>query len=660
MINPDPGSGRLRSLSLRMRMLFGTATLAVLVSVAFVGLIVSTNRLKTASGLRAHSELVIASANESEKLLLDLETGERGFMITGVPGFLGPWRSALDAFPAATARLAQLVADNPGQERIARAIRAAGASYIRGWSTPLIRIQRRDPAAARRLVAGGQGKREVDALRRRFTRLIDNEQALAVKRTSDANGSASRAQAFGIGGLAVSLALIAAFAIVLIRSIARPLARLGAATGQIAAGDLAARAKPGGPSEIAELVGSFNAMAEALQHGHGELVAATDRADSASVAKSEFLSRMSHELRTPLNAVIGFGQLLELDQLDERQHEHIEHILKAGRHLLELINEVLEISRIEAGQLALSPEAVPLRETVREVLALVTPLAAQRDVHLNADMTGLQEDGHVHADRQRLRQVLLNLLSNAIKYNRAGGRVDVSFQRTETGTVRTVVADTGIGIESRQLARAFEPFDRLGAEGSDVEGTGLGLTLSKRLVEAMNGSITVESELGHGTTFIVELNSADAPQVEQDAQQPSRDASLKSRIDPGATGQRLLYIEDNVSNLTLVERILERQPAVELIPAMQGSLGLDLAREHHPDLILLDLHLPDMAGDEVLRRLQADPSTRHIPVVVLSADANKRQSERLLHLGASNYLTKPLDIQRFLEVIAANLNAKEE
>jgi CheY-like chemotaxis protein/anti-sigma regulatory factor (Ser/Thr protein kinase) len=275
-------------------------------------------------------------------------------------------------------------------------------------------------------------------------------------------------------------------------------------------------------------------------------------------------------------------------------------------------------------------------------------------------MTGLQEDGHVHADRQRLRQVLLNLLSNAIKYNRAGGRVDVSFQRTETGTVRTVVADTGIGIESRQLARAFEPFDRLGAEGSDVEGTGLGLTLSKRLVEAMNGSITVESELGHGTTFIVELNSADAPQVEQDAQQPSRDASLKSRIDPGATGQRLLYIEDNVSNLTLVERILERQPAVELIPAMQGSLGLDLAREHHPDLILLDLHLPDMAGEEVLRRLQADPSTRHIPVVVLSADANKRQSERLLHLGASNYLTKPLDIQRFLEVIAANLNAKEE
>jgi len=383
---------------------------------------------------------------------------------------------------------------------------------------------------------------------------------------------------------------------------------------------------------------------------------ARDIADAANRAKSEFLSRMSHELRTPLNAVIGFGQLLEMDSLDGRSREHVQHILKGGRHLLELINEVLELSRIEAGELHISPEPVPLQETVREAVSLVQPLAAKRDIDVSADMSGLASDGHVYADRQRLKQVLLNLLSNAIKYNKDGGEVTVSFARTDAERIRIIVADTGIGIPPDRFSGVFEPFERLGAETSDVQGTGLGLALSRRIVEAMGGSISFESQIGQGTTFTVEFACVEAP---SDAAATTRNGEAINGVieAPGAKPHRILYIEDNLSNLTLVTHILERQVAVDLVPAMQGTLGIELAREHQPDLIILDLHLPDMPGDQVLRRLKADPVTSSIPVIVLSADAGKRQATRLMDAGAAEYLTKPLDVPLFLNAVAEQLAA---
>ncbi len=377
------------------------------------------------------------------------------------------------------------------------------------------------------------------------------------------------------------------------------------------------------------------------------------RAESASRAKSEFLARMSHELRTPLNSIIGFSQLLELEGLDPRQNEHVAYVLKAGGHLLELINEVLELAKIEAGRTTISPEPVALADTVRESLALVVPLAGEHDVTLEIDTDGLSHDWHVHADRQRLKQVLLNVLSNAIKYNRPGGRVDVSFAVTETGRVRTTIADTGIGIAPEQLVKLFEPFERLGAELTQIEGTGLGLALSKRLLEAMGGTIEVASESGTGTAVTIELAGAQRP---TGAHEPgTHDREPAELGDRASKRQVVLYIEDNLSNLTLVERILQRYPAVELLPAMQATIGLELARQHHPDLIVLDLHLPDMPGTDVLKRLKADPSTREIPVIVLTADASKSQSERVRALGAAAYLTKPLDVPRFLEIIADNL-----
>ena len=389
-------------------------------------------------------------------------------------------------------------------------------------------------------------------------------------------------------------------------------------------------------------------LALALEH-------AREAAQRANAAKSEFLARMSHELRTPLNAIVGFGQLLQLEELGPRQSEDVGHVLKAAGHLLALINEVLDLARIEAGQMTISPEPVALADTIHDALALVAPAARDRHVTLDANTNGLADDRHVLADRNRLKQVLLNLLSNAIKYNRPRGRVEVSYQMTERGRVRTSIVDTGIGIQPGELARLFEPFERLGAELTEVEGTGLGLTLSRGLIEAMGGTIEVDSQPGAGTTFVVELAAAERPGNDQYAGPARELAELGS---PDGKRQRILYIEDNLSNLTLVERILERYPGVELTSAMQGTLGLELARKHRTDLIVLDLHLPDMPGMEVLKRLKADQPTREIPVVVLTADASKGQSERVTQLGATDYLTKPLDVPKFIEVIALNLHAQ--
>jgi CheY-like chemotaxis protein len=376
------------------------------------------------------------------------------------------------------------------------------------------------------------------------------------------------------------------------------------------------------------------------------LAVARDQARDASRLKTEFLSRVSHELRTPLNAILGFGQLLQLDDLTQEQSESVDHMVRGGRHLLGLIDEVLDISRIETGSLALSVEVVDLLEVITETTDLIGPLAAEREITLEVPDPG-DCRWVVQADRQRLKQVLLNLASNAVKYNHHGGRIAIACAPAAEGRIAVTVRDTGPGIPPDKMERLFLPFDRLGAEQTDVQGTGLGLALSQGLMEAMGGTLTATSAEGQGTTFTLDLALSDRPADEDDQPPPELPA-----LDPVAGPEHtILYVEDNPSNLRLVERVLARRGGVRLLTAPEGEIVQELVRQQRPDLVLLDLHLPGIDGEEVLRRLRADPRTADLPVVMVSADVNPWYRERLLEAGADDYLTKPLDVPRFLEVV---------
>ena len=386
-----------------------------------------------------------------------------------------------------------------------------------------------------------------------------------------------------------------------------------------------------------------------------ELENARAQADKANRAKSEFLSSMSHELRTPLNAVLGFAQLMASDTPppSASQQRSLDQILNGGWYLLRLINEILDLSMIESGRVAMSREAMALTEVLRDCRAMITPQAQKRDITLT--FPTLAQPFYVHADLTRVKQVVINLLSNAIKYNRTGGSVLVECQQ-HGDRVRLSVRDTGNGLSAEQLQQLFQPFNRLGQEAGTEEGTGIGLVVTKQLVELMGGTLGVESEVGVGTLFWIELAASSAPELQlgEHAGNMGREPSADAPLD--APRRKVLYVEDNPANLILVEQLIARRSDLGMLSAVDGHLGIALARQHQPDLILMDINLPGISGTEVLGLLRVDPLTAHIPVIALSANALPRDVRKGLDAGFLRYLTKPINVPEFMEALDTALS----
>jgi PAS domain S-box-containing protein len=390
---------------------------------------------------------------------------------------------------------------------------------------------------------------------------------------------------------------------------------------------------------------------QSLKEQNVELKRARAAAEKANLAKSDFLSSMSHELRSPLNAILGFAQLINSDSPPPTpsQRESIDQILHAGWYLLELINEILDLAQIESGRLALSLEPTSLEEVMLECQAMIEPQGQKRGIKMTFPDFDLP--CFVDADRTRLKQILINLLSNAIKYNQANGTVvvDAECAINDGERTRVSVKDTGAGLPPDMLKQLFQPFNRLGQERSAEEGTGIGLVMSKRLVELMGGEIGVESTAGSGSVFWFELNAAAAPQLPVDRAENVSDPQARVRLD--APLRTLLYVEDNPANLKLIEHLIARRPDMRLLSARDGDLGIQLARANQPEVILMDINLPGIGGIEALRILRADPATAHIPVVALSANAMPRDIEKGLQAGFFRYLTKPIKVNEFMQTL---------
>jgi signal transduction histidine kinase/CheY-like chemotaxis protein len=404
------------------------------------------------------------------------------------------------------------------------------------------------------------------------------------------------------------------------------------------------------------LIGADNSVRKQAEM---ELQKATAAAEKANLAKSAFLSSMSHELRTPLNAILGFAQLMESGSPvpTTAQQRSIEQILKAGWYLLELINEVLDLALIESGKLSLSTEPVSLAEVIQECEIMTEAAALKRGVSVS--FPDFDTAYFVKVDRTRLKQVVINLLSNAIKYNCPAGTVVVACIVPTPGRIRICIEDSGAGLSREKIAQLFQPFNRLGQETSGEEGTGIGLVTAKRLVELMDGTIGVESTVGKGSVFWVELDLTDERQHVIDTTESASIAPAK--LEEGAQLRTVLYVEDNPANLMLVEDLMARRPDFRLLSATDGSQGIEIARTARPDMILMDINLPGISGIEAMKVLREDAATAHIPVVALSGNAIPRDIRKGLEAGFFGYLTKPINVVEFMNTVDATLKyAKEE
>jgi signal transduction histidine kinase/CheY-like chemotaxis protein len=599
---------------------------------------------------------VISAANQVLVDAINAETGVRGYAATGNPAFLSPYRMSLARVGAdrSSFRAAALAYGDVSRQRAAD--RAAGQALS-------------ELGQLRAAIGGGASlgslrarlandKQTVDSLRGQIAGLARRPSAQLAIGKHAISTLESEIDWIDIAGLALGL-LAGLIGVGLFTSgISRRVVAAAANATRLGEGRSLDPVASSG-DDIGRLTDSLVRAGDLLDSRAAELTGARDEAVKATQAKNAFLSSTSHELRTPLNSILGFTQLLELSSLDDEDRDSVQRILAAGRHLLALINELIDIARIESGDLSLSLESVAVVPLIEEVTRLMTPLAAERSVRIITN--GASPVLAAHADRQRFSQVLVNLISNAVKYNRVGGTITISCHQEADEQVSVIVSDTGHGMSADDMQRMFVPFERLGAEQSSVEGTGIGLPLARTLTEAMGGQLAASSVVGEGSTLTVKLpRAADLTTAPPGPAEPSSPAKPQAR--PAGTF-RIFYIEDNPANVEVVSRFVRNRMSAQLWSFPTGREGIDCAVRERPDVIFLDLHLQDIHGEQVLNELKADSATAGIPVVVLSADATPGVIRRLRAGGALAYLTKPLDLAelgKLLDSFAAPASDRQD
>jgi len=445
--------------------------------------------------------------------------------------------------------------------------------------------------------------------------------------------------------------------------ISRPMQLLADAAQSVARGDLSSKVDLDDklrPVEMLKLQGSFNQMIDDVSRKNTVLVNLAHEAVISSNHKSAFISSLNHELRTPMNAVLGFAQMLEINEnepLSENQKSAVEHILRNGNHLLELIDQMLELNKIEAGTLPLNMEDIPARDVLDESLYLIQARANTDHIEI-IDNTGGEALPLLWTDSTRLIQVLLNLLSNAVKYNREHGRVSLACREVHGGLLRISVIDNGLGIAAELQDKLFQPFERLGHELGQVDGTGIGLSITQQIVEKLGGHIGFESEQGRGSHFWVDIPLSNKQIDPDDASEELVDdeEGAAERADATSTSRTLLYIEDNPDNLHLVEAIIDQYKNLHLLSAPNALIGYDLATSKKPDLILMDVNLPGMNGLQAMKRLRNTPETRLIPIIALTSNSTPQNIEAGLNAGFDGYLTKPIVVSELMKAIQKTLD----
>ncbi len=601
-----------------------------------------------------------ALADTSQVVLDDAanaETSMRGYAASRDPQFLAPFTAASRQVSADVRSL--IAAASTDLERSAVAEIAVA---VQGEFTNLERIHSSvlAEAGAAELDALETGKVTMDQLRAQISSLQMAPSRMVLEKRAEITRLENAAQAIEIIGVTLGamagLAGVALFAGGVSRRV-----RLAADNAERLGQGEPLLPTPSSKDEFGNLSHSLIVARRLLATRLAELSAARDQAVVATQAKNNFLSRTSHELRTPLNAILGFAQLLEMAELADDDRDSAARILDAGRHLLNLINQLIDTAQIETGQLRLSVDRVEIQTLVTDVVTLMSPLAAASGIHLehSANTRTLA----ALADPQRLRQILINLLSNAVKYNRHGGTVRLSYRACGPDDIEISVADTGLGLSAAEIERVFVPFDRLDADQGSIEGTGIGLPLALSLSEAMHGRIKVTSTPGSGSTFTVILPAAG--RVDPDARPSLTIERLLGRQSPGSVANTdpfvVLYIEDNAANTRVLELFFSGWPGITLYTAATGRAGIDLFSGCRPDLVLLDLHLPDLPGDEVYMRLRAESEslTMQTPIIVVSADATPAAIGRMLTRGVNDYLTKPIDLRHLQNIVEALRRKKE-